>query len=170
MPKYRVKKKVVSYETVLVVADSAVDAENRVLNSRYWDRFETDPNSHTTEGTIEDVTCLGEVETGAKQFTDGSIVDRRDYCDDEYRYYFSGAMVSTCSPLLDDCDDNHDVTRLLKKHKVVRKGTMCDPESCSVYFNFKTKSAAQSFIKRLNTFLHKRYDQVQKGKTFSYAA
>ena len=166
MPKYRVRKKVVSYETVLVVADSAVEAKNCVLSSREWDRFEKDPNSHTTSGTIEDAICLGEVETGAKQFTNASI----DYQDADYdgaRYSFCGAMVSTCSPLLDDCDDNHDVTRLLEKEHVVRRGTVGDPESCSVYFYFKTKKSAHSFVKRFNAFLRKRYAAVQKGKTFS---
>jgi hypothetical protein len=170
MPKFRVRKKIVKYETVLVNAATAEEASDRVRNAAYWDRFESDPNSRDTPEVAE-VVCMGEVETGAKQFDFDRDMWKADP-EDDYAYTFSGAMVSTCEPLLDDCEDNHDVTRLLKKKHVVRKGTESDPESCSVYFYFKTKSAAQSFIKRLNKFLAKRYDESRKGKRFKvdYAA
>jgi hypothetical protein len=172
MPKFRVQKKVVSYETVLVDASDAKTAETTVLTAGSWHRFKQCPESRNTSGTVENVTCLGEVETGAKQFDESSIYDMGSEYNGRGRFYFSGAMVSTCTPLLDDCDDNYDVANLLREHKVIRKGTLPDTESCDINLGFKTKRAAQSFIKRLNAFLRKRYEEVQNGKTFSvtYAA
>lgn len=165
MPKFKIRKKVVKYEVLLVTAATADEAEERVRDARYWDHFESDPNSRTVE-RVEEVKSLGEVETGAKQFDfDRDIYDEGPG-EGRHRYSFAGAMITTCAPLLDDCEDNYDVTELLKKKHVVRKGTEDDPESCSVYFYFKTKKAAQSFIERFNKFLRKRYDETRRGKVF----
>lgn len=166
---YKVQRKRTTHDCVLVRADSEEDARHKVENPYFHKHgFKDDPNYHTRCSVV--VQAVHEAETGAKQFDHEDIYDTgTEYT---HRYSFNGAMVSACSPLLDDCDDNYDVTRLLKKEHVVRKGTQCDPESCSVYFNFKTKKSAHSFIDRLNKFLRKRHDQVQTGKTFSvsYAA
>lgn len=58
-----------------------------------------------------------------------------------------------------DCDDNHDVTSLLERERVVGKNDTSDPEMCCSYFYFTTKRNAEAFIARLNKFCQKRLNR-----------
>ena len=79
-------------------------------------------------------------------------------------WYFSAAMISTCSPLFDDLDDNHEVEAVLRRQKVVRKNNRTDSESCEFVINFSTEKAAVAFIERLNDYLKLRAVNLRLAK------
>jgi len=69
---------------------------------------------------------------------------------------FHQAMVSRCKPLLDDCYDNVEATRLLRNNLVINiSETKMDSESDEMFLYFYTKEAGERFIKRLNRFIMK---------------
>ena len=69
--------------------------------------------------------------------------------------YFSCAMVSTCSPVFDHCDDNHEVENELRAAKVLTARNQTDTESCEMVVLFSNEKSAVNFINRLNTYLEK---------------
>ena len=73
------------------------------------------------------------------------------------QWFFSAAMVSTCEPLLNDCDDNYDVARRLKKAGVIDSTVEDDTESCQLWCYFNSKADGESFIDRLNEYLVKKH-------------
>jgi len=91
-------------------------------------------------------------------------VDRHDWSK-RWPYGFAAAMVRTCAPLLDDCDDNYDVTAKLKAAKVISRGNGTDPESCCTYVYFRDKRMGLSFIRRLNKYLVKKAEALAAVKT-----
>ena len=80
-------------------------------------------------------------------------------------YWFTCAMVSTCTPLFDECEDNHAVADKLKAAKVIRGGAE-DSEACQFFVYFKTKASARAFINRLNTYLNKKTELLEKASSF----
>lgn len=56
----------------------------------------------------------------------------------------------------DNCDSNYDVRDRLIENKVLSKSTDEDSEYCQFFAYFKTKDAANSFIKRLGKYVDKR--------------
>jgi hypothetical protein len=70
-------------------------------------------------------------------------------------WYFNCAMISTCDPAFNKCEDNYDVENVLRKNKVIRKGTKTDTESCALNVMFATERGGENFIKRLNKYLEK---------------
>ena len=75
-------------------------------------------------------------------------------------WYFTAAMVSTCSPVLDACNDNYDVRDLLKKARVITQGNDEDSESCQMFVNFRDKRMGLSFIRRLNAYLVRKAEAL----------
>lgn len=74
-------------------------------------------------------------------------------------WFFDCGMISTCKPVFDKCDSNHDVEKVLRKAGVIRKNNRTDTESSALVVLFSSASAGEGFIKRLNTYL---LDQAQK--------
>lgn len=56
----------------------------------------------------------------------------------------------------DNCESNYDVVDRLKQNKVLTKSIDEDSEYCQFFAYFKTKTAAESFIKRLAQYVEKR--------------
>jgi len=56
----------------------------------------------------------------------------------------------------ENCESNYDVVEKLRENNVLRKGTDEDSEYCQFFAYFKTKTAAESFIKRLDAYVEKR--------------
>jgi hypothetical protein len=83
-----------------------------------------------------------------KQFSEASI------CRGSNRsWFFDCAMISSCKPVFDNCSDNYDVERVLRKEGIIRRGMKTDTESCALVVMFSTKDGGQKFIARLNKFL-----------------
>lgn len=80
---------------------------------------------------------------------------------DRRKWFFTGAMISATSPLLDHLDSNYDFERLLRKHKVLRKNNKTDTEMCQFWVYFSSKKAGENFIDRLNKFLQKAWEFKQ---------
>jgi len=55
-----------------------------------------------------------------------------------------------------NCESNYDVVDRLKKFNVLTKTATEDSEYCQFFAYFKTKTAAESFIKRLAQYVEKR--------------
>lgn len=56
----------------------------------------------------------------------------------------------------DNCESNYDVIERLKENKVLTKSCEDDSEYCQSWFYFKSKAAADAFIKRLTNYVEKR--------------
>jgi hypothetical protein len=56
----------------------------------------------------------------------------------------------------DNCESNYDVVEKLKANKVLTKSIDEDSEYCQFFAYFKTKTAAESFVKRLAKYVEKR--------------
>ena len=82
------------------------------------------------------------------------------------QWTFNCAMVSTCTPLFDDCDSNYEVRGKLKKAKVITKSCEDDTESCEMYVYFKSKATGLSFINRLNAYLAKKGEMLDAARRF----
>lgn len=97
------------------------------------------------------------VEEPVPQFTAKSLCSMGDGS-----WFFSCAMISTCEPLLDDCEDNHDVeARLLREGVVTHDET--DSESCEFCAYFQDHIDAKAFIKKLNTYLVEKARRCQEA-------
>ena len=55
-----------------------------------------------------------------------------------------------------NCESNYEVVDRLNKYNVLTKSSVEDSEYCQFFAYFKTKTAAQSFIKRLAKYVEKR--------------
>lgn len=93
-------------------------------------------------------------------------VDHYDWDTGGWPYGFGGAMVSTCAPLLDTCEDNYDVTNRPKKAGVITRGNDTDPESCCTYVYFRNKRMGESFIRRFNKYLVKKAKMLAAARSF----
>jgi len=56
----------------------------------------------------------------------------------------------------DNCESNYDVVFRLRVNKVLTQSAVEDSEYCQFFAYFVTKTAAQSFIKRLARYVEKR--------------
>jgi hypothetical protein len=79
-------------------------------------------------------------------------------------FTFTCAMISTCKPLFDDCEDNHEVADKLIKAKVIRGHE--DSESCQLFVNFRTRKSGEGFIRRLNKYLDEKEALLRKAREF----
>lgn len=61
----------------------------------------------------------------------------------------------------DNCESNYDVVERLKENKVLNKSAEEDSEYCQFFAYFKTKTAAQIFIKRLARYVEKRKEIIK---------
>jgi hypothetical protein len=61
----------------------------------------------------------------------------------------------------DNCESNYDVIDRLKENKVITKSCEDDSEYCQSWLYFKSKSASDSFIKRLVQYVNKRKQLIQ---------
>lgn len=61
----------------------------------------------------------------------------------------------------DNCESNYDVVDRLKENKVLTKSCEDDSEYCQSWFYFKSKSSAESFLKRLARYIEKRKKLIQ---------
>jgi hypothetical protein len=61
----------------------------------------------------------------------------------------------------DNCESNYDVVERLKENNVLIKGTDEDSEYCQFFAYFKTKTAAEAFIKRLAKYVEKRKEIIK---------
>lgn len=86
----------------------------------------------------------------AYQFTINSITGQQG---DEYGLFFTCAMVSTCAPLFDTCEDNYDVEAKLIAAEVIDSTCEADSEFCGLWVSFRTAVHAALFIERLNDYL-----------------
>lgn len=66
---------------------------------------------------------------------------------------FTCAMVSTCAPLFDNCQDNYAVEDELIEAGVLDNSCTPDSESCQFFCNFEDQRGADLFIARLNDYL-----------------
>jgi hypothetical protein len=78
-----------------------------------------------------------------------------DWTDKPY-WWFDCAMVSTCEPVFNHCDSNHEVESELRKAKVLRKNNRTDTEMCSLVVLFSSEKAGNNFIDRLNAYLESK--------------
>jgi len=83
-----------------------------------------------------------------KQFTSDSINKLNPGL-----FWFECAMISACSPVFADCEDNHDVEKRLRKAGVITCKNRTDTEMCALVVNFSTREAGENFIARLNNYL-----------------
>jgi len=97
------------------------------------------------------------------QFNDGDL-DKGDW--EGAQWTFTAAMIVTCSPLFDDCEDNYEVAEKLKKAKVIGKNDEDDTESCQMFIYFKDKSAGKRFLNRLNKYLKTKAQKLEEAKSF----
>ena len=79
-------------------------------------------------------------------------------------WYFTAAMVSTCAPLFDGLDSNHEVEDLLRKKKVIRKNNTTDSEYCQFFIYFSSVKSGMAFIERLNEYLLLRAVNLRMAK------
>lgn len=86
-------------------------------------------------------------------------INRADWMT-EKPYWFEAAMVSTCAPLFDGCEDNHAVEKELRRAHVIRHGCDTDTESCALVVYFKTMDVARGFLSRLNAYLVKKAERM----------
>ena len=93
---------------------------------------------------------------------DEDDLSHADWYTGGWPWYFTAAMVSTCSPLLDDCDDNYEVRDRLKAAKVISRGNDEDSESCQMFVNFRDKRMGLSFVRRLNKYLVRKAAALAK--------
>ena len=61
----------------------------------------------------------------------------------------------------DNCESNYDVVDRLKDNKVLTKSIDEDSEYCQFFAYFKTKSSADSFIKRLTDYVEFRKNLIK---------
>ena len=61
-----------------------------------------------------------------------------------------------------NCECNYDVVERLKENKVLTKSADEDSEYCQFFAYFKTKSAADGFIKRLGKYVELRKKLIEK--------
>ena len=94
-----------------------------------------------------------------KQFKE---LESWDY-DGKKVWSFDCSMISTCEPIFDKCDNNHDVEDVLREAKVISARNQTDSESCALVVRFSSQDSADAFIWRLNTYL------VDRGKKFQEA-
>lgn len=100
----------------------------------------------------------------ADQFTEDSLRDME--FSDTYACSFSGAMVSTCEPLFDDCGSNYDVEKKLKSAGVIPDGALLDSESCSLVVLFKSWAQGRVFIKRFNRYLTEKTERLEAARDY----
>ena len=81
-------------------------------------------------------------------------------------FFFTGAMVSSCAPLFDDCYDNYDVVAKLRKAEVIDDTCEEDSESCQMWVIFRTWSDATKFVERLNAYLLKKQELLKTAEAF----
>jgi hypothetical protein len=60
-----------------------------------------------------------------------------------------------------NCECNYDVVERLKENKVLTKSADEDSEYCQFFAYFKTKSAAESFLKRLGKYVEVRKELIK---------
>jgi len=99
-------------------------------------------------------------EVGVPQFRESTL---NEPCG-EYglkQWTFNAAMVSSYGAVFADCEDNYEVTDVLRKAKVLGKNDKDDPESCCSYFYFESKRDAQAFLRRLNRYMIERAKKLQ---------
>lgn len=103
--------------------------------------------------------------TAVRQFDTDDI---NDMGDDGYgpRYWFECAMVSACEPLLDSCEDNHDVEERLRKARVIQSQDETDSEMCALVVRFKTEAQGAAFIARLNSYLVEKAKRLRDANNF----
>ena len=82
------------------------------------------------------------------------------------QWFFTAAMVSTCEPLLNDCYDNYDVARRLKKAGVIDSTVEDDTESCQLWGYFNSKAEGEGFVDRLNAYLKKKAAVLEEAAAF----
>lgn len=61
-----------------------------------------------------------------------------------------------------NCECNYDVVERLKENKVLTKSADEDSEFSQFFAYFKTKSAAESFLKRLGKYVEVRKKLIEK--------
>ena len=61
-----------------------------------------------------------------------------------------------------NCECNYDVVERLKENKVLTKSADEDSEFSQFFAYFKTKSAAESFLKRLGKYVEVRKELIKK--------
>lgn len=59
-----------------------------------------------------------------------------------------------------NCESNYDVIDRLKENKVLTKSAEDDSEYCQSWIYFKSKAAAESFIKRLTKYVEERKKMI----------
>jgi hypothetical protein len=82
------------------------------------------------------------------------------------QWTFTASMVSTCEPVLDDCDDNHAVADRLKRASVIDSDCEEDSEMCQLFVYFKSQSAAEGFLSRLNAYLLEKARRIHAAANF----
>ena len=81
-------------------------------------------------------------------------------------FWFTCAMVSTCAPLFDDCDDNYEVRAKLEAAGVINEEVEDDSESCQLWEYFQTQEAGARFVARLNSYLAEKARKVGEAARF----
>lgn len=109
---------------------------------------------------MKEVTVNGE---SAPQFEYSDLGEPQDY---DRRWSFSGAMVSRCRPLFDDCDSNYEVEAKLRAAKVIRKNNPTDTESCALWVYFSKREGAEKFIDRLNEYLRAKVCRLAEARRY----
>jgi hypothetical protein len=97
-------------------------------------------------------------------------VDHHDWDTGGWPYGFTAAMVSTCTPLFDECDDNYEVRDKLKRAGVITRGISEDSESCQFFVYFRNKRMGLAFIRRLNAYLAKKAKRIATAQATMRAA
>jgi len=85
---------------------------------------------------------------------------------DGERWFFTAAMVSTCEPLFNECDDNYDVRAKLEKAGVIDSTVEDDTESCQLWCYFNSKADGESFVDRLNEYFVKKAAVLEEAAAF----
>jgi hypothetical protein len=97
------------------------------------------------------------------KLAENRMITKADWSTKPY-WYLDCGMCSTFPEAFDKCGSNYEVESILRKHKVIRKDSKTDTESCALVVIFSTEKAGVNFIGRLNKFLEKVYTMKSNPK------
>jgi len=84
------------------------------------------------------------------------------------QFDFDMNLIEVCSTLFGECHDSNEVLALeLIRARVIRDSDMNLSNKSSLIVRFRSQRASQSFIKRLNTYIHKCWKNGNRPESSS---
>ncbi len=115
-----------------------------------------DVQSEITNVTL---TCVEKIGLGRKERWSTDCISKPDPKYDIKDYGFSADLRGCFRG-----SDNHVITAMLKKQKVIDRTVECDSESACTWLYFNKHDDAKAFLRRLNAFYRKTHSKVNHEK------